>query len=229
MIVGSGLLAKAFSERQAKLESVCLYAAGVSNSSCRDELEFERDQQRLQQHLAAVDPAMLFVYFSTCSVLDPWSQDNHYTLHKSRLEALVRERGNFLIVRLPQVAGKTPNPHTLLNYLYNRIVRSERFDLWRMSSRNIIDVSDIVSIVADLILHERVASETVNVANARNFTLPEIVAALETVTRHRAVYNSLDKGGDYAIDTTRIASAVRRCGIVFDDNYLLRTFAKYYE
>ncbi len=228
MIVGSGLLAAAFVPRAAELRDICVYATGVSNSSCTDAREFVRDRERLQHTLACVDATVRFVYFSTCSVDDPWSRNGPYTTHKSRLEELVRTRGNCLIARLPQVAGNSPNPHTLLNYLYNRIVRSERFDLWHNSSRNVIDVADVAKIVLDLASGERWNAATVNIANFRNSEVLEIVSAFETITRRRAIFDRLDKGGSYSIDTTRIADSVQRCGISFDESYLLRTLRKYY-
>jgi nucleoside-diphosphate-sugar epimerase len=228
MIVGSGLIARTFAVHASALDRVCLYAAGVSNSSCSDESEFERDRLRLQTTLARVDPAMLFAYFSTCSVEDPWSCDSPYIRHKVQLEELVRGRERHVVVRLPQVAGKTPNPHTLLNYLYSRIARSERFELWRNASRNIIDMDDVAAIVVDLIKHENVGGETVNVANSRNSTVLEIVAAMEATIHRCAIYSNLDKGSAYAIDTRRITDAVRRQGVIFDTSYLMRTLGKYY-
>jgi len=228
VIIGSGLIAKAFAPHLKNLHDTCIYAAGVSNSSCKDEQEFRRDRQRLDAALASTDPSTLIIYFSTCSVDDPWSRDNPYPTHKRRLEDVVRERQKHLIIRLPQVAGKTPNPHTLLNYLYSRIARSERFDLWRNSGRNIIDIDDVVSLILHLVVNEHVSAETINIANPRNYSLMEIVSAMETVTRHQAIYNTLDKGGQYAIDINRIAVAIRQCAIHFDDGYLLRTLHKYY-
>jgi len=227
-LVGSGLLARAFAPHLAELGDACIYAAGVSNSSCDDDEEFARDRLRLQAATAAAAPSRLFVYFSTWSILDPWSQDSRYSAHKRELEQIVQTRDRFLVARLPQVAGKTPNPHTLLNYLYNRIARSERFDLWRNSTRNIIDVDDAAKLVVDLVANGNVEAETINIANPTNYTLPEIVSAMEFTARRRAIYNSVDKGGDYRIDTTRISDSVRRCGIEFDREYLQRTLAKYY-
>jgi hypothetical protein len=226
MIVGSGLLATAFEPLATALHDVCIYAAGVSNSLCTDTSEFDRDRARLQRTLEQVEPATRFVYFSTCSIDDPWSHDSVYTTHKAQLEELVRARDNCLIVRLPQVAGDTPNPHTLLNYLYNRIARSERFDLWRHANRNIIDVSDAASITFDLV--RRDTTGTINVANARSYMLREIVTVFEAMTGRKAIYNLLEKGGSYTIDTSSIADAVQRCGVAFDDGYLLRTLKKYY-
>jgi len=229
MIVGSGLIATTFAPYEATHPRVCFYAAGVSNSSCTDPREFERDCLRLERHLEDVEKGRLFVYFSTCSVEDPWSKSGAYAQHKLALEDMVRQRSAHLVLRLPQVAGRTPNPHTILNYLYARITRSERFALWRHASRNIIDAHDVGRIAVDLIDNEGACNETINIANPRNSGMNEIVAALERVTRHRAIYDAVDKGGEYAIDTSRISASIRRCGIAFDDAYLSRTVAKYYD
>jgi len=47
MLIGSGLLVHAFSRAFLQREDVCIYAAGVSNSSCTDTHEFARECQRL--------------------------------------------------------------------------------------------------------------------------------------------------------------------------------------
>jgi len=228
MIVGSGLLARAFAPHAERLDGVCIYAAGVSNSSCVDATEFERDRVRLEKAIAELPPSMQIVYFSTCSVHDPWSQSKAYTRHKVEMENLVRTHTNHLVVRLPQIAGSTPNPHTLLNYLYNRIVRSERFELWQRATRNIIDVVDVANVVGDLLRNTPMQSATVNVANARSVPLPEIVSAFEAATGRKAVFHTVDRGGDFPIDVSPITESLQRCGVHFDDGYLNRTIERYY-
>jgi nucleoside-diphosphate-sugar epimerase len=227
MIVGSGLIANAFIQYTSVLDDVCIYAAGVSNSSCLDEDEFARERQRLQLAIGNAG-RRVFVYFSTCSIDDPWSRTTRYVAHKRDMESLVRAHAPFLIVRLPQVAGRTPNPHTLLNHLYARIRRSERFDLWHRASRNVINVDDVASLAVDLLLHERARSETINIANPNNSTMTEIVRTLEHITQRRAICNLLDRGGEYMIDTSRIEASIQRCKIRFDETYLLRTLTKFY-
>jgi len=71
VIVGTGLIARAFLRRKARLDNVCVYAAGVSNSTCSDEREYVRDRLRLQKAMATLDGSVLLVYFSTCSDEDP--------------------------------------------------------------------------------------------------------------------------------------------------------------
>lgn len=229
MVVGSGLIASTFAARAHACDGVCFHAAGVSNSLCCDLREFARDRERLRASIDVVAADVLFVYFSTCSIEDPTVRDNAYARHKRELENLVREHDGHLILRLPQLAGRTPNPHTLLNYLHARIVRSERFELWSGASRNILDVEDVAQIALDLIRCENVRNETINIANLRSSTMEEIVIELEHLTRRSAIYDSVDKGTRYEIDVTRIADSIRRCGVVFDNGYLSRTLAKYYE
>jgi len=229
MIIGSGMIARAFAASAGDtLDDVCLYAAGVSNSACQDPREFEREQQRLAEALARTDPAQLFVYFSTCSLLDPDAQASPYVRHKAAMEALVRQRPRHLIVRLPQLAGSSPNPHTLLNHLFARIARGERFQAWTRARRNIIDVDDVVRVIQDLIRTEHASGETVNVANARSVSIGEIIQAMEGVLGRRAIFDTMERGGSYAIDIARIAPALQRCGIGFPPTYLEDVIRKYY-
>jgi nucleoside-diphosphate-sugar epimerase len=229
MIVGTGLIARAFAAHQKALAGTCVYAAGVSNSSCSDLREFERERQRVLAAMAECTPDRLFLYFSTCSIDDPAAQDSAYVLHKRAMENLVAGRKRHLIFRLPQLAGATPNPHTLLNYLYARIVRSERFTIWSGASRNIIDVDDVARIATDLVVAEQACGEIINIANSHSSSTFDIVSAMEAVLGHRAIFDIIDRGAGYAIATDRIQASLLRCHISFSGDYLLRTIKKYYE
>lgn len=228
MIVGSGLLAQAFSLTYAERDDVCIYAAGVSNSGCSDEHEFERERLRLSAALEQAQHADAFVYFSTCSIGDPEALGTPYVLHKLAMERLVAVHPRHLILRLPQVAGKTPNPHTLLNFLYGRISRSEAFPLWIHAGRNIIDVDDVVTIAACLIDDSSARNITMNIANPVSYTMPDIVAAMERVIGKRAIYNAAPRGADYAIDTRAMLPLLGQAAVKFGDDYLERVLEKYY-
>jgi hypothetical protein len=228
MVFGSGLIARAFEPYAQALSDASIYAAGVSNSSCQDAREFERERQRLGAALASVPASSLFLYFSTCSVDDPAARESAYVRHKLAMEALVRQRERYLVIRLPQVAGSTPNPHTLLNHLYARIARSERFAIWRGATRNIIDVDDAARIVTDLVVAENASGEIINVANSRSYGILEIVGTMERVVGCKAIFDIIDRGGGCAIEIDRILPALHRCGIAFPDDYLHRVISKYY-
>ncbi|MCU0733796.1 MAG: hypothetical protein MUE84_19735 [Hyphomonas sp.] len=198
MIIGSGVVASCLDDRP----GVVLHAAGVSNSRCEDADEFKRDRERL---LSNLDRKGLFVYFSTCA-----ASDSAYVTHKRELEALVKERGDYLICRLPIVAGKTTNPHTLLNYLHSRIARSERFDLIPEARRNIIDTTDIGTIVKWLI---KTGAE-----------MRQIVAALEELTGKRAYTREHPGSPDLPVDVSRIKDAP----VCWSGDYLGDVLRRYY-
>ncbi len=229
MIIGSGLLAQAFFSAFSKREDVCIYAAGVSNSSCTDAHEFARERQRLWEALRQTMHVDAFVYFGTCSVADPDARNTPYVQHKLAMEQVVHTHPQNLVLRLPQLAGKTPNPHTLLNYLYARISRSEAFSLWKKASRNIIDVTDIVTIAQQLIADSSGRNIVLNVANPVSYRVTEIVSVMEDVIGKPAVYDVIEeRGSEYQIDTSAILPVLNKSGVKFGDDYLTKVIVKYY-
>jgi len=229
MLIGSGLLAQAFAPKFSNRNDVCIYAAGVSNSSCTDVHEFARERQRLTNALEQAGSNVVFVYFGTCSVTDPEAWDTPYVQHKLAMEHLVSARPQYLILRLPQVAGKTPNPHTLLNYLYARISRSEAFLLWWHAKRNIIDVADVVSIADQVITDSTLRNKIVNIANPTSYPMIDIIHAMERVVGKKAVYEIAERGSGYTIDIAMIRPILGKAAMQFGGNYLEQVLSKYYE
>jgi dTDP-4-dehydrorhamnose reductase len=197
------------------LRGAVVYAAGPSNSSCTRQSEFDRERARLAD---ALQIPGLFVYVSTTSV-----EDKPYTHHKREMERLVRERGDYLIARLPIVAGKTTNPHTLLNFLHSRIARSEEFDLYTRARRNVIDVADVAEIVGWLV-RQGARNEVVNVAAPQDYAVWDIVRVFQRLTGKHAIFNKIDAGDESNLDVRRIADAP----VDFSGDYLERTLARYY-
>ena len=228
MIIGSGMLARAFAAQYAATPDFWIYAAGVSNSGCSDPREFDRERGRLSAALRAGRQSDAFVYFSTCSISDPAAANSPYTRHKVAMEHLVSGHDKFLIIRLPQVAGRTPNPHTLLNYLYARMVRSEKFTVWTRATRNIIDIDDAAAIVTKILSNPGSRHSTLNVANSISYPIDKIIAVMEMVIGKPAVAERVDVGAAYEIDTSQITSIVSDLGLIFDDRYLEVVINKYY-
>lgn len=228
MLVGSGLLANTFPSATSQCEDVCIYAAGVSNSSCIDSREFARESQRLSDALLQAKYADVFVYFGTCSVDDSEARATPYVQHKLAMEQIVRAHSRHLILRLPQVAGKTQNPHTLLNFLYAHISRGESFTLWSKAKRNIIDVVDVVNIAQQLMANTSMRNTTLNVANTDNYSMPEIVRIMECVVGKCAKYDLIERGTEYFIDTSAIRPLLDNAGTEFGDDYLEKTISSYY-
>ena len=82
--------------------------------------------------------------------------------------------------------------------------------------------------MTDLVLTEHSCGETVNVANIISSSIVELVGAFEAVLGHDAVFDIIERGAGYAIDTDRIRASSLRCGVSFSGDYLHRTIRKYY-
>ena len=214
-VIGSGMIGTAFKE--ARFPKGCVvYAAGPANSSCTNEYEFKRDRERLSHD---IHKPGLFIYISTCSV-----EDKPYVHHKRAMEELVKARGDYLILRLPNVAGRTSNPHTLLNFLADKVKRGEHFNMYRLSRRNVIDVQDVVTI-ADWLVRNNARNETINVASPRDHLIYHIVRAFEALYGKHAIMLVVESGDAQRINVNRIFDAP----VDFSGDYLERTLERYYK
>ncbi|MFH1533303.1 MAG: NAD-dependent epimerase/dehydratase family protein [Pseudomonadota bacterium] len=228
MVTGSGLVASAFAPAFAARRDVWVFAAGVSNSGCTAPTEFARERARLSKALGQAAEIGTFVYFGTCSVADPEARATPYVQHKLAMEALARAHPGHLILRLPQTVGRTPNPHTLLNYLYARVSRSEAFTLWRRARRSVIDIADVARIGAALIDAPVRGGDVINIATPFRHPVAEIVQALERAVGKEAVYEIVDRGSEYEIDVSLAARVAEGLGISFGEDYLERVIGKTY-
>jgi len=226
MIVGSGLVAKGFSWYQDKDESF-VFASGVSNSTTADRQAFERERSLLTNKLQE-NPDALVVYFGTCSVYDPAQQSTPYAKHKLAMEALIQKQCNrYRIFRIPNLAGATPNPHTILNYLYQHVVSGERFELWQHAERNIIDITDTFHLCHYIVRENLFPQQIINIANPVNYRVADIVQAIELLCGKKGNYTLVEKGSRPQIDIEPIRPLITTLGLDFSDGYLHRMIRKY--
>jgi len=228
MILGTGMLAKAFACYKEQ-KNILIYAQGVSNSQEKDEDNFERELNSLQLAIAE-NNEKLIVYFGTCSVHDPESKRTPYVIHKLNMEKLVEESGlDYYIFRLPQVVGKTTSP-TLINFLCEKIRNGEAFDVWKNSTRYLLDVDDCYKICSYLIDNNILKNTIVNVATQRSIGIVNIVNEIEFFLQRKAIYNLVDKGSSYSINIADILPHLKSCQISYqEDGYLTMLLNKYYE
>jgi nucleoside-diphosphate-sugar epimerase len=175
-----------------------------------------------------ISKKLFLIYFSTCSIDDPEAFESPYVQHKINMETMVRKLDDYLIIRLPQVVGITKNPHTLVNYIYNKINCGEHFQIWRFAMRNFIDVDDTQLIALSLVKDLGVNKRTVNIACSFNNSILNLVEVFELVLNKKAHYTLIDNGASYTIDTFLSNKASQLMGIKFDETYLYQTIHKYY-
>lgn len=225
MIIGNGLLARAFLPFYANDPDILVFASGVSNSRETRAEEFAREKTMLQ---AACQQGRELIYFSTCSVHDPELAKSPYVVHKLEMEAMVAALPHFAILRLPQVVGHTPNPNTLTNFLHHQIQSGEQFHIWRNARRNLIDVEDVAKIGVWLINHHDVDEIITNIACPFSIAIPDLVTIFEDVMGVKANCDIVDAGGRYAIDASLAHQVAPKAGVLFDDFYVKNLIRKYY-
>ncbi len=197
MILGSGLLAHAFDSFKND-DRVLVFASGVSNSSTATEADYKRERDLLLDQVGT--PARL-VYFSTCSLFDPALKDSGYIRHKVRMEELIRTRfENHTILRLPNVVGHTPNPHTLCNYIRDRILSGETINVQVKACRYLMGVDMISAVCTPLLNNDLFRGKTLNVGYDQPVPVTELVAAMEGLLNKKAVIREADSGSCYEVD-----------------------------
>tara|TARA_Y100000590_G_C15413206_1_gene898393 strand:- start:197 stop:844 length:648 start_codon:yes stop_codon:yes gene_type:complete len=210
--------------------NICLYAAGVSNSQTKDKILLLKDQNRIIDFSKKFDQKKKLVYLSTCCINDPSRNKNPYTKNKLYIESLIKEKfKKYLIIRLPEVVGKSDNKISLTNFLYHHIKNKKKFEIWTKTKRNIIDIKDVVLLTMIVLKNCFPNNKIINIANSMNYKVREIVESFEKLTNIKANYNLVDKGDEnWQIDISDIFEIIKNNKIKFNEKYLYKTLKKYY-
>lgn len=227
MIVGAGLLARAFSTRYSARDDVLIFASGVSNSLETAEREFAREREALAHATDGYRGKL--VYFGSCSVGDHDRQATPYARHKLQMEALVLARPGGLVLRLPQVVGRTDNPHTLTNFLHRKILLGEEFSIWSNAERNLVDADDVAAIGAVAV--ERLAeteSRVMCIAARHSIPMLDLVSTFERILARKAFFRVEPRGASISFDARDADAIAASLGIDLGGDYVERILRKYY-
>jgi nucleoside-diphosphate-sugar epimerase len=226
MIVGQGLLARAFAPRYIDDPGVTIFASGVSNSSETAPEAFERERALL---VPLLDGRTRVAYFGSCaSAMGDASAATAYMRHKRAMADLVAGSPDGVVLRLPQVVGFTPNPNTLTNFLRDRILSGAPFSVWANAKRNLIDVEDVASIGTRLIDTASSDHRVFSVASADTLSMPDLVAIFERVLGRKASCTVEPVGSPLRIDATEAISVAAQLGIDMGPGYAENVIRKYY-
>jgi hypothetical protein len=110
MIIGKGSVASVLEDR----DDLVFFASGVSNSSCVDEKEYEREFNLLK----TVPTDKHIVYFSNLGI---YYKQDRYTQHKRDVEEYIRNTyKSYTIVRI-EVCEWVKTPNTILNVFKHQL------------------------------------------------------------------------------------------------------------
>lgn len=195
MIVGNGLIASAFKKNSHYFKKHIVFASGVSNSGSVKDLEFRREFDLIDDFF---DDEKVFIYFSTCSIYDSTKKDSEYVKHKLSVENYISEKfKKFIIYRLPNVVGKSSNPNTLTNYIFNQIKKCGSIDVYKNACRYLIDVDDVVQIVE---MTKNESNKVINLNFDNRITMAELIFNFENILDLKVHKKLIDEGCCYCID-----------------------------
>lgn len=225
MIVGSGLIARAFAPLYAYDTKTVVFASGVSNSAETDLAAFARERELIQRQLDFHPTRLL--YFGSCNTSNPQQQSAYFN-HKRAMEALVQESDGGVVIRLPQVVGSTPNRNTLTNHLYQQIMTGAPVTVWKRAERNLIDIEDVVTIAHHLLTTSTALPSSLAIASPWTLSMGEIVRLFEDVLNRRATVLEVDRGDTMCVDYSLAERAARELGLDFGPTYPRNLIKKYY-
>lgn len=225
MVVGNGLIATNM-KNYLHDNRFLIFASGVSNSSEVSLSAFDRERSLVEEHLAIANKHnMLFIYFSSCALVDAGHLSIPYYRHKSEIEELINQQAdNFIIFRLPQLIGKSENKNTLINYLIDKVKTGEYFELWKNATRYLIEVNDL-KIILDAFLDEKsLVNQTIDIANPYRYRVEEIVNIIANYMHKKANYVLVNKKDSYELDLKWFLTVCdkKRLNISFGYEYLYR-------
>lgn len=225
MIVGNGLIAKNF--QNFDIKNVVIFASGVSNSLETSKESFLREEM-LVENTINEHPNSLFVYFSTCSVYDSSKTTSQYVNHKLYIENLIKEKTTkHLILRVSNAIGNGGNPNLLLNYLFRSAINKEEILIQKNAKRNLIDVDDLRNIT-ESIINRKIFNTTINIAYLYNFSIIDIVSALEKFTKLPLQLKFEDSGQEYNINLDYAKDYFIEQNKLNKELYLENLFHRYY-
>ena len=183
-----GLLARAFAAAAETGPGAIICASGVPDSHCVDESAFRRER-RLLCDLAgrARERDAVLVYFSGAPVYGSASgvcvesvdatPKTAYGQHKLECEKLITEsRVRHLVLRLPNVVGPGGHSQQLIPSLVRQVLDGSVV-VRTSATRDLIDVDDLVTIVAAL-LRLGVCNTILNVASGISTPVPRLVEVI---------------------------------------------------
>jgi nucleoside-diphosphate-sugar epimerase len=225
LIIGDGLIARGFASRYTHDDSIVIFASGVSNSTETGDAAFRRERSMLMDALGL---GRRLVYFSSCSIASNSESLRPYMRHKAEMEKAVLAADQGLVLRLPQVVGYTNNPNTLTNFLRDRILRREPFDVWAKAERNLVDIDDVVAIGTEILQSWPSEDRVLAIAASVSTPMPEIVAAMEEAMGIHAIQRIIEAGESMPIDCKLTSAIARRLRLDLENDYVRRIIGKYY-
>jgi UDP-2-acetamido-2,6-beta-L-arabino-hexul-4-ose reductase len=134
MIIGNGNIAKSLISKDR--DDIIFFASGVSDSSCSDKKEFQREVTLLNKQ----DYNTHLVYFSNLGI---YYKKDAYTNHKKNMEELVKKNfKTYTIIRI-EVCDWVKTPTTILNVFKEKIKNKQTIQI-QNTTRYVLSLNEFL-------------------------------------------------------------------------------------
>lgn len=227
MLIGNGVIANRFCDYALK-SNYLIFAGSINDFAINDDAAFQNEEAALQLALAD-NPDVPFIYFSSCSILDPEVGETPYVLHKIRMEKLLQNQAKFfLIFRLPEVVGLSGDESNLVNFLVDAISNKKPFEISAKAQKNLIDIDNVHTIADEIIKSNKYSNSIINIASTQNTSIYALIQNIEQFLGLKARFDKVEKGSDLDLDISEIQPLLSMLNINFDENYIPRALEKYF-
>tara|TARA_B100000963_G_scaffold135153_1_gene117538 strand:+ start:29204 stop:29905 length:702 start_codon:yes stop_codon:yes gene_type:complete len=231
-IYGNGFIASNLKKLKSK-KNVFIYAAGVSNSNNKKSYHYKREISTIKKIIEKINPNLTFVYISSLSVENKKLKKNKYIKNKLKIEKIVKDSFiHYLIIRLPQVVGRSKNKHTLTNSIYENIKKNKNFLLWKNAKRNILDIEDIIRILNKYFMKNLNVRKTLNIYNPRSTSVEFIIKTLGIILKKDILFKEIICENKN-INLSNIKNNTKLPKNLYRDinkeNYVTKVLKKYYK
>ena len=231
IIYGNGFIAKKFSifNNILKKRKIVLYAAGISNSQENLKKNLSREIN-LFKNFYKKNRNNKIIYISTCSVNDNSRNKSKYIKNKIKIEKFIKTKfKKFIILRLPELIGRSNNKNTLINYFFYMIKNKKKFYLFKNTKRNVLDIDDVLKISKHVILDKKINKKIICLSNKFFYTPQNIVKLIEQKLSIEAKYqlkSSINQ--HWKLSDKSVLKYVKKAKIKFNKNYLQKALNKYF-
>ena len=230
-IIGKGFIAKNLLKINSAINQngMIVYAAGISNSQTKSKKQFVKEI-KLFKNFTKKNYKSKIMYISTADVSNNLKNRTKYVKNKIKIEKIIKKNFNhFIILRIPQLIGKSSNKNTLINFFYNKIKEKKKIIVFKNVKRNILDIDDVIKMIQVIIMNKKVNKKIITLSN-KNFIKPiEIIKILEKRLKKNANYILIKtKKQNWKLNFNQNIVYFKNAKINFSKDYLVKAVKKYY-
>jgi len=230
-IVGKGFIAKNLIKIKKEIikSGYIFYAAGISNSKINSQYELKREISLFKKFTDKNNKNKI-IYISTADITNNLNNNSRYVLNKIKIETIIKKKfKNYIILRIPQIIGKSKNKNTLINFFYNKIKNKKEIKLYSNVKRNILDIADVLKIIKKILINKKINNKIIVLSNRYYIKPIQIIRIFEKKLNIRAnFYYVKSPKQKWKLYFKRNLKYFNKANIIFTKNYLLKSINKYY-